>query len=174
MPAPTATTPISIRPSEPRDREPLTDLVSSVGVFSPEDTSCALELVDSALKDEARSGDYRILIAECTGECAGECAGELAGYICYGPTPMTQGTWDLYWLATHPRWQRRGVAAALCQAMEDELRRAGGCLVRVETSSTEGYGAAQRFYESHGYPQACRIPGFYKPGDDLIIMFKRL
>ena len=54
------------------------------------------------------------------------------------------------------------------------LRRAGGALVRVETSSTEGYGAAQRCYESHGYPQACRIPGFYKPGDDLIIMFKRL
>lgn len=166
MPAPTAPTPILIRPSEPRDREPLTELISSVGVFSPEDSSCALELVDSALKDDTRSGDYRILVAEF--------AGELAGYICYGPTPMTQSTWDLYWLATHPRWQRRGVAAALCQAMEDELRRAGGGLVRVETSSTEGYGAAQRFYESHGYPPACIVPGFYKPGDDLIIMFKRL
>lgn len=166
MPAPIATTPILIRPSEPRDREPLTDLISSVGVFSPEDTGCALELVDSALNDATRRGDYRVLVAEL--------AGELGGYICYGPTPMTQSTWDLYWLATNPRFQRRGVAAALCQAMEDELRRAGGALVRVETSSTEGYGAAQRFYESHGYPQACRIPGFYKPGDDLIIMFKRL
>lgn len=166
MPAPTVTTPISIRPSAPRDREPLTHLVSSVGVFSPEDTSCALELIESALKDETRSGDYRILVAEL--------GGELAGYICYGPTPMTQSTWDLYWLATNPRFQRRGVAAALCQAMEDELRKAGGRLVRVETSSTEGYGAAQRFYESHGYPEACRIPGFYNPTDDLIIMFKRL
>ena len=166
MPAPTATTPIAIRPSAPLDREPLTTLVSSVGVFSAEDASCALELIDSALKDPTRRGDYRILVAELDGE--------LAGYICYGPTPMTQSTWDLYWLATAPRYQRRGVAAALCQAMEDELQKAGGRLVRVETSSTEGYGAAQRFYESHGYPEACRIPGFYNPSDDLIIMFKRL
>jgi hypothetical protein len=84
MPAPTVTTPISIRPSAPRDREPLTHLVSSVGVFSPEDTSCALELIESTLKDETHSGDYRILVTELTNE--------LTGYICYGPTPMTQST----------------------------------------------------------------------------------
>ena len=158
--------PIAIRPSQPGDRAALTALVTDVGVFSPDDTSCALELIDSALNSPTGTGDYRILVAEL--------GGELAGYICYGPTPMTQSTWDLYWLATHPRWQRRGVAALLCQAMEDELRRHGGRLVRVETSSTENYGAAQRFYESHGYPAACRIPGFYSPTDDLIIMFKQL
>jgi ribosomal protein S18 acetylase RimI-like enzyme len=140
--------------------------VTEVGVFSREDTSCAIELIDSALADPTRSGDYRILIAEL--------GAELAGYICYGPTPMTVATWDLYWLATQPHFQRRGVAAALCQAMEAEVRELGGRLVRVETSSTDGYGAAQQFYERHGYPQACRIPGFYKPGDDLIIMFKQL
>jgi ribosomal protein S18 acetylase RimI-like enzyme len=137
-----------------------------VEAFSREDTSCALELIDSALNSPARDGDYRVLVAELDDQ--------LVGYICYGPTPMTEATWDLYWLATDSRWQRRGVAAALCRAMEDELRGLGGRLVRVETSSTDGYGAAQSFYERNGYPEACRIPGFYKPGDDLIIMFKQL
>lgn len=158
--------PIAIRPSEPGDRGALTALVANVGVFSAEDTSCALELIDSALNSSHGAGDYQILIAAV--------AGELVGYICYGKTPMTQSTWDLYWLATDPRWQRRGIAAALCRAMEEELRHSGGRLVRVETSSTENYGAAQRFYESHGYPAVCRIPGFYSPTDDLIIMFKQL
>ena len=134
--------------------------------FSPADTSCALGLIDSALARATRDGDYRILVAEL--------GGALAGYVCYGPTPMTAATWDLYWLATDPSLQRRGVAAALCAAMEQELRGFGGRLVRVETSSTKGYGAAQSFYERHGYPAACRIPDFYKPGDDLIIMFKQL
>lgn len=158
--------PIAIRPSKPNDRSGLTALVTNVGVFSAEDTSCALELIDSALNSPHGDGDYQILVATV--------AGELAGYICYGKTPMTQSTWDLYWLATDPRWQRRGIAAALCRAMEEELRKGGGRLVRVETSSTENYGAAQRFYEGHGYPAVCRIPGFYSPTDDLIIMFKQL
>lgn len=158
--------PIAIRPSTPGDRSGLTALVTNVGVFSPEDTSCALELIDSALTSPPGTGDYQIMIAES--------GGELAGYICYGKTPMTQSTWDLYWLATDPRWQRRGIAAALCRAMEEALRQHGGRLIRVETSSTENYGAAQRFYESHGYPEICRIPGFYSPTDDLIIMIKQL
>jgi hypothetical protein len=58
--------------------------------------------------------------------------------------------------------------------MEAEIRGLGGRLVRVETGSAEGYEAAHRFYERRGYPEACRVPDFYRPGDDLIIMFKRL
>ena len=29
-------------------------------------------------------------------------------------------------------------------------------------------------YERNGYPEACRVRDFYKPGDDLIIMIKAL
>ena len=58
--------------------------------------------------------------------------------------------------------------------MEAEIKDLGGTVIRVETSSTDGYGAAQSFYERNGYPERCRIPNFYKPGDDLITMFKLL
>lgn len=158
----------TIRPSQMTDLTGLLELVEKVGVFTKEETSCACELIASALSDETRSGDYRVLVAQ------DNASGDVAGYICYGPTPMTQSTWDLYWLATHPQHQRQGIAAALCAAMEDELRGLGGKLVRVETSSTEGYGSAQRFYERNGYPSVCIIPEFYKPDDDLIIMIKKL
>lgn len=98
----------------------------------------------------------------------------VVGYICYGPTPMTQTTWDLYWVATDPDRRGQGIGGALCAAMESELRGLGGRLVRVETSTEDGYGAAHRFYQRHGYPEVCRVADFYKPGDDLILMFKRL
>ncbi len=96
------------------------------------------------------------------------------GYVCYGPTPMTEGTWDLYWIATDQEHRGRGVAGALCDAMEAEVREKGGRLLRVETSHTDGYGQAHRFYERHGYPEVSRIRDFYKQGDDLITMVKRL
>ena len=134
---------------------------SAVWIGLVDEVSCALELIDSALSDPSRSGDYRVLVAIG----AGEKDDDVRGYICYGPTPMTQGTYDLYWLATDPAHRGQGIAGRLCQAMEEELRRAGGRLVRVETSTTDGYGAAQRFYSGHGYPEVARIADFYKPVD---------
>jgi ribosomal protein S18 acetylase RimI-like enzyme len=138
--------------------------VTQDGLFTTEEISVALELVDAALAEPG--GEYRVMVADCDGR--------LAGYICYGPTPMTEGTWDLYWIVTHPEVRGRGVARALVEKMEAELRALGARQVRVETSQTEGYGAAHLFYEKLSYPVVARFPDFYKPGDDLLVMYKRL
>ncbi len=128
------------------------------------EVACALELIDDALDNPLT--DYEARIAEV--------GGQVAGYICFGPTPMTAGTFDLYWIATHPDFRGQGIGTALVEAMELELRARGVRLIRVETSNTDGYGSAHRFYVRHAYPEIARLPDFYKPGDDLIIMLKRL
>ena len=124
----------------------------------------ALELIDGALADP--DGDYRALVATIDDE--------VAGYICYGPSPMTVGTWDLYWIVTDADRRGAGVGSSLVAAMEDELRTLGGKRVRVETSHTDGYGAAHRFYVRTGYPEVARLRDFYDVGDDLIVMMKVL
>jgi GNAT superfamily N-acetyltransferase len=125
--------------------------------------SVALELIDAALAD---SPEYRVLVADVDGR--------LAGYVCYGPTPMTDGTWDLYWIVTHPDARGRGVARALIQRMEHEVRSVGGRLVRVETSQLDNYGAAHAFYARLEYPIVARLRDFYRVGDDLLVLMKRL
>ncbi len=126
--------------------------------------SVALELIDGALANPG--GEYRVLVAELDGR--------LAGYICYGPTPMTEGTWDLYWIVTHPEARGRGVARTLVGRMEEELRAGGARLVRVETSVLDSYGSAHKFYQQLRYPVVARVADFYRPGDDLLLMMKRL
>jgi ribosomal protein S18 acetylase RimI-like enzyme len=155
---------VSIRPLQLRDRAPLHHLLTRDGLFTREEISVALELVDGALADPG--GEYRVLI--------GELDGRLAGYVCYGPTPMAQGTWDLYWIVTHPDARGCGVARALVERMEGEIRALGARLVRVETSRLDGYGAAHAFYQRLEYPVVAELPDFYKPGDNLLIMLKRL
>ena len=39
--------------------------------------------------------------------------GKLAGWICWGPTPCTLGTYDLYWMAVDPALQGSGIGTAL-------------------------------------------------------------
>jgi ribosomal protein S18 acetylase RimI-like enzyme len=163
--------PSTIRPVRPNDRQPLRELVVAAEVFSPEELTSAAEIIDSAIAGKDGEEGYQLLVAEVSDAGA---LPQIAGYICYGHTPFTRSSFDLYCLATHPGHRRRGVARDLCVKMEELLRSRGGTHIRVETSGTAGYGAARVFYERGGYEQVARIPDFYKPGDDLYTFCKRL
>lgn len=152
-----------IRPLETPDREPLASLLTRVDTFTPEEVTCALELIDLAL---ASSNDYRVFVADRDGA--------IVGYVCFGPTPMTEGTYDLYWIASDPAARGQGVGGSLVSAMEGELRRMQARLIRVETSATEAYGPTRGFYSSMHYKEECRFRDFYREGDDLIVLAKRL
>jgi ribosomal protein S18 acetylase RimI-like enzyme len=87
---------------------------------------------------------------------------------------MTEGTYDLYWIASDPEVRGQGVGASLISGMEGDLRRLKARLIRVETSATEAYGPTRGFYASMKYMEEARIRDFYKVGDDLIMLTKRL
>jgi ribosomal protein S18 acetylase RimI-like enzyme len=155
---------MEVRPIEPKDREPLAALIQRIETFSKEEMQVAVELVDLAL--QPNNPDYFIRVAERDGR--------LYGYVCYGPTPMTEGTYDLYWIASDPEVRGQGVGASLVSAMEGDLRRRNARLIRIETSATEAYGPTRGFYASMKYTEECRFRDFYKVGDDLIVLAKRL
>ena len=157
---------IRIRPVEPRDRDRIRALVAATGHFSPAEVDTAVELVDEALADGEASG-YLIHVA-ADGDAPA------LGYVCLGPTPLTDGTYDLYWIAVDPATQGRGVGRALLAFAEDEVRRRGGRLLLIETSSQELYGNTVRFYERAGYELAARIRNFYRAGDDKLVFAKEL
>ena len=125
----------------------------------------AEEIIDCYLDDPFGSG-YQILVAEVDST--------VTGYICYGSTPLTEGTWDLYWEAVAREKQGRGIGSALTESAEKEIVRAKGRLSIIETSSTPAYEKTRHFYLSQGYEVICRIPDFYAPGDDKLILQKRL
>jgi ribosomal protein S18 acetylase RimI-like enzyme len=154
---------VEVRPGVPGDRAALEAAIRSDATFRDDEIAVALELVDDGL---AGSTDYEIRVAELEGT--------VAGYLCFGPTPMTRATYDLYWIVVDARARGRGVAGALIRAMEAALRERGGGNVRVETSETEGYGAARALYARCDYPEVARLADFYGPGDALVIYYKSL
>lgn len=157
-------TPATVRPATADDRPGLLAILASDATFKDDERAVALELIDAALDD---SPDYSLLVADLPET-------PVAGYLCFGPTPMTAATFDLYWIVVHAAARGRGVAGALIAAMEAALRGRGGRGVRVETSETEGYGAARKLYQRLGYPVAAVLEDFYRDGDSLIIYYKRL
>ena len=101
-------------------------------------------------------------------------AGVLLGYACFGPTPATDGTFDLYWLAVHPAAQGHGSGRALLRWVEQALERRGARLLVVETSSRPDYTGTREFYARGGYVEAARLRDFYASADDRIILTTRL
>jgi ribosomal protein S18 acetylase RimI-like enzyme len=129
--------------------------------------SCALELLAAVLDPpEGNTYEARVLVDEHDDIPL--------SYACFGQTPMTDATFDLYWMITSSEHRGRGLGATLLERLEDELRARGGRTLRVETSSLEGQGGARRFYLRAGYQEVGRIPDFYRPGDDLVTLAKRL
>jgi ribosomal protein S18 acetylase RimI-like enzyme len=159
---------LRIRPLEPRDRARILEIVTAAGNFTPIEIDTAMEVVDEALADPAGPrGDYRVFVAE-------DDQGRVAGYECHGPTPLTEGTYDLYWIAVDPACQGAGFGRALLRFCEQDVRATDGRLLLIETSSQESYGDTIRFYEKSGYPLVARIRGFYRPRDDKLIFAKEL
>lgn len=133
--------------------------------FTPSEVVVAQEVLDSYLRDPSGSG-YRVVVAHENGV--------VLGYICYGPTPLTQGTWDLYWEAVDAGRQGQGIGSALMRHAESDIRRAGGRLAIIETSSKPDYEKTRAFHRSRGYEQCCQIADFYAPGDHKLVFRKDL
>ncbi|CAN5200401.1 N-acetyltransferase [soil metagenome] len=164
-------------PLRAADRIRVNEILAATGAFADEEIEVALELFDVVHHADSvgrgpdpiasREDDYEFLGAR-------DAENELLGYACFGPTPSTNGTFDLYWLAVHPGAQGRGAGRRLLAWVEQELARRGARLLVVETSSQDSYARTRDFYTRSGYTEAARVRDFYAPADDRIIYTTRL
>ena len=157
---------MKIRPAEPADRGRILEILNATNRFTDEEVRCAIELVDQSFADPGK-GDYIIHVAEGP-------AATVQGYTCYGPTPLTDGVYDLYWIAVDPQQQGKGFGQRLLRFVEHEILEKKGRMLLIETSSKDSYGPTLRFYTQSGYEEVCRIKDFYRVEDDKLVYCKRL
>ena len=154
---------LDLRPLIAADRPGLVTILERTAHFNAEEVEVALELIDEAIAH----GDvtsYRVIVAVQHGS-----AGDVpVGYVCYGRTPMTAGTFDLYWIVVDPALRGGGVGRRLWAACSAAVQATDGYLVRIETSSVELYADTLAFYDRIGFIEVARIADFYRPGDDLV------
>lgn len=156
---------LKIRQMQASDKPVLMRILKNTPEFKPSEVIVAEEVIDGYLRDIKGSG-YYTLVAEVDSE--------VVGYVSYGNTPLTEGTWDVYWLAVAQEKRHLGLGRKLMAAAENDIRKMHGRLAFIETSATPEYERTIRFHTNQGYETICRIPDFYSVGDDKLIMQKRL
>jgi ribosomal protein S18 acetylase RimI-like enzyme len=157
-----------VRPLRLDDRPAVSSLLGALrdaGTFTAEEVRTALELIDEWLHRGERS-EYLTFVLED--------GGNVRGYVCYGPTPMTDSTYDLYWIAVDPTAHGQGYGRRLLTFAEADILRRHGRLVLIETSSQDANQSTIRFYERAGYDLVARIRNFYRAGDDKLVFARDL
>jgi len=147
------------------DAEVVRDIISSTGLFRPDEIGIAVELVEERIRVGPASG-YHFLFAEREGR--------VLGYSCYGPVPLTLQSYDLYWIAVRKEAQATGIGRMLLEKSEAAIAGLGGRRVYIETSSKPIYRDTRRFYERNGYRAEATLKEFYSPGDNKVIYVKAL
>ena len=132
-------------------------------VFTPDD----LLLMLGALKEKrAKSWDYEFKIVESEGL--------VIGFACYTKVASSKKSYQLYWLAVHPSAQGMGIGKKLLEEVESDIRKKGGKLIILETSTNPAYSAAGHLYEKAGYKVAAKVDGLYTEEEDYLMYKKEL
>ncbi len=155
---------LEIYPSLPYERADVERITHAAGNFHADELTTPLELFDGYLRDPKISG-YNFLSARRDER--------VVGYACYGPTALTEGTFDLYWIVAEALAHGQGVGRALFERVVSEMK-SSGRLLMIWTSSTPDYERARKFYLRMGCQLEAQITDFYRPGDDLCIFSFRV
>jgi acetoin utilization deacetylase AcuC-like enzyme/ribosomal protein S18 acetylase RimI-like enzyme len=138
-------------------------LVAGTGMFTAAEVEIAVELVDERVA-KGRASGYEFVLAEQEGR--------LLGYACYGATPATKGTVDLYWIVVDAACQGRGLGREILTRTEAAARALGGRRLYVDTSGSEKYASTRGFYRRSGFRKVAELPDFYAEGDGKVILAK--
>lgn len=152
---------VNLRKIVKDDREKIRNILLNVEVFTEDEVRVALSLIDVHFTEDE---DYNFVVATYESQ--------VIGYACYGSTPMTSGTWDIYWMAILKEFQGNKIGTFLIREVEKEIQKRGGRLILIETSSKESYNATREFYKRMGYNLISKIERFYSEQDDKLIYGK--
>lgn len=155
---------MKIRRAVSGDRRRVLNITEGVGNFTKEEVKIAMEVFDQSCDG---TGEYLAL-------CIVDDNDYVSGYAIFGLIPLTESSYDLYWIAVDRERQHHGRGRMLLDRVEREIAARGGNRLFIETSSEKNYAESRQFYEQRGYSPEATIRDFYRKGNDKVIYVKEM
>lgn len=152
-----------IRRIKQADAIEIEKILKKIPVFTSAEIDVAMELVNISVNNPLQE-DYHIFVYEQDGR--------ILGYHCTGRRPLTDGVYDLYWIASDPDSNVKGVGKILLEHAEAFVKENNGRWFLAETSSKESYFRTRNFYMRNNFSIVAQIDNFYSVGDNLIVFGK--
>jgi ribosomal protein S18 acetylase RimI-like enzyme len=156
---------INIRKAIAADQQPIMDIIVRTDFFRPVEVDIAKEVFEDAVLQKPGC-TYQSYVAVKDNKPI--------GWVCFGETPCTLGTFDIYWIAVDPDFQKQHIGSQLLAFAEKQIAGQNGRLSVIETSGSEKYKSTQQFYIKNGYSEKANIADFYAPNDPKLIFTKTI
>lgn len=98
----------------------LKQMLGRIPNFSEVEVEIAMELINIA-GTNLNQTDYNIFVYDADGT--------ILGYHCTGKRPLTEGTYDLYWIVADPLSAIKGIGKALLEHAENFVFKNNGRLI---------------------------------------------
>src|SRR5436189_4724880 len=102
-----------IRPTTPADAPTLVGLTEALGLFRPREIQAVSDLFHELHTGCGRPGYQAVCFEQDGGP---------VGFASFGPAPLAERAWYLFWLVVGKDFQGRGIGTALLQYVEQEVR----------------------------------------------------
>jgi aminoglycoside 6'-N-acetyltransferase I len=152
-----------IRRIKQADASSIEVILKRISAFTSNEVEVAMELVNIAVLNPLQR-DYHIFVYESEGK--------ILGYHCSGRRPLTDGVYDLYWIAADPESKIKGIGKSLLENAEALVTENKGRWLLAETSSKDSYLKTRNFYLRNNFSIVAQINDFYSVGDHLIVFGK--
>ena len=139
------------------DRKAIEEILRSTDYFYEFEIQTALEIADATLaKGEEKSGYMWMKIVDDDGFIA---------FANYAKNDFSTHSWDLFWIAVHQNSRNKKLGSLLLKAVEEDVKKAGGKILWIETSGRPLYASTEAFYQRNGYTLQASLKDFYAEGD---------
>lgn len=148
------------------DIQAVSGILNSTGFFYDFEVDIAAELAQENFeKGEEKSGYYFTIV---------ENEGKPVAFSCYGKTPCTAASYDLYWIAVHQNQKGSGIGKILMKMLTEHIAQLGGKNIWIETSGRPLYEPTRQFYLKYGCELMAELPEFYGENDPKLIFLLKV
>ncbi len=140
--------------------------MTEIRLFRADDCAAIAEIERLSFSEPWSEKSLELLLSGENFGLVALCDGKVAAYVGIIAVPPEA---DITNVATHPKFRRRGIAAALLTALKSEAKKRGieNIFLEVRRSNT----AARALYEKLGFETVGERKGFYQnPKEDAVLM----
>lgn len=148
------------------DKAAVKEILEATGFFYDYEVNIAVELVEENLEKGEEASGYSFIMVELEHNPV--------AFACYGKTPCTADSFDLYWIAVHQSHKGLGIGKQLMHLVEQNIALSSGKNIWIETSSRELYEPTRQFYIKLGCDIVAELPNFYGENDHKVVFLKRV
>ncbi len=154
-----------IREACKQDIQALKSIVDKIEIFDEKLKSSANEIIEEAVLNPFLKS-LKIFVHEDKDS--------ITGYYCIGKRALTDGVFDLYWIAVDPAHQDNSVGRRLLSHAENFVKENNGSWILIEVSGKNKFQTTRNFYFRNNYSILTQITDFYSRGNDLLLFGKYL